>query len=412
MRSRTKLSALAAALGLLAARAASAQTVFPCSDAMYPNPIYVTGSTAYQPTAGLFAVQLAALAADQKATIIYQNGLGSCDGAASILDGHMLTGTATVWSPGPNFANDITSVTKASCTLDGTHAADVGASDIFWGSCPNLAGTDQPTTIKDNKGPVQAMVFVVSAPQNTGFTALSAEEAQLIWGCGMAGMVTPFDDNMGIMQRNSNSGSQGLVSASIMVPPTGFFGVMNAGGGNVLTSISTYVGSHDPTKAIGFIAGDLFDSNRTTLFQVAFKAFNQTKAYYADSSRDGKDRKNVRDGHYNIWGPEHFFVTVDATTGAPTNPAAAKFLGATFGTMFQSSFDYVRLQTLAGVIPQCAMRVTRDADGGPIKPQSGITDPCNCYYDKVRTGATSCTACPNGNSDCTGGLTCHHGYCE
>ena len=146
-------------------------------------------------------------------------------------------------------------------------------------------------------------------------------------------------------------------------------------------------------------------------FQVAFRGFNQIKAYYADSSRGAGDRKNVRDGHYVAWGPEHFFVTVDSM-GAPVSPAAAKFLGATFGTMYQSNFDYVNLESRAGVIPQCAMQVTRNADGGPILPKTDNTDPCGCFYEKVRTGLTSCTACPNGNADCTGGKTCHHGYCE
>jgi hypothetical protein len=380
---------------------------------MFPNPIYITGSTAYQPTAALFAAQMANLSGTDKVTIIYQNGLGSCDGPASIMSGSMLTGTASVWAPGANFANDITSVTKSSCTLDSTHAADVGASDIFWKNCPNLSGTAQPATIKDYQGPAQAMIFIVAAPQNSSFTAMSAAEAQLIWGCGAGGLVSPFDDVMGIMQRNSTSGSQGLVAKAINVPPTAFFGVSNSGGGNVVTSMMTYVASHNPNKAIGFIAGDLFDTNRTIFYPVAFQAFNQNKAYYADSSRDAKDRKNVRDGHYGVWGPEHFFVSVDGT-GTPTNPAAAKFLGATFGTMYQSNFNYIQLESIAGVIPQCAMKVTRDDDGilGPIKPKTDVTDPCGCAFEKYRTGLTSCTACPNGNGDCSGGKTCHFGYCE
>jgi hypothetical protein len=403
-----------AALASLVTGTSWGQTVPNCSDAtMFPNPIYLSGSTAYQPTAGLFAVQMAGLSGTDKATIVYQNGLGSCDGPVAIMSGSMLTGTASVWTAGPNFATDKTSVTKVSCTLDGTHAADVGPSDIFWKNCPNLAGVTQPSDIKDIQGPAQAMIFVVSAPANTNFTAMSALEAQLIWGCGMGGMVTPFDDNNGIQQRNSSSGSQGIVAKAINVPPTTFFGKMNSGGGDVVSSITSYVMSHSPTKAIGFIAGDLFDQNRTAFYPVAFQAFNQNKAYYADSSRDAKDRKNVRDGHYGVWGPEHFFVKVD-TTGNVTNAAAAKFVGATFGSMYASAFNYIELQSLAGVIPQCAMKVSRDDDGilGPIKPKTDNTDPCGCAFEKYRTGVTTCTACPNGNSDCSGGKTCHHGYCE
>jgi hypothetical protein len=410
-RLNTALATGLALVGCVAARTSWAQTVPNCSDAtMFPNPIYITGSTAYQPTAALFAVQMAALSGTDKSTIIYQNGLGSCDAPPAIMGGTMLTGTAAVWTPGPNFANDKTSVTKSSCTLDSTHAADVGACDIFWKNCPNVSGA-MPADIKDYQGPVQAMIFVVASPQNTTFTAMSAIEAQLIWGCGMAGMVTPFDDNTGIQQRNMNSGSQGLVAKAINVPTASFFGKMNNGGGDVVSSISAYVMSHNPSKAIGFIAGDLFDTNRATLYPVAYQQFNQNKAYYADSSRDAKDRKNVRDGHYGVWGPEHFFVKVD-TGGNPTNAAAVKFIGATFGSMYSSAFNYLELQSLAGVIPQCAMKVARDDDAfGNIKPKTDNTDPCGCAYEKFRTGITTCTAC-TGNTDCSGGKTCHHGYCE
>ncbi len=413
MTAKRRVTAMAAgAIGCLAAGQSWGQSVVPnCSDAtMFPNPIYLAGSTAYQPTAALFAAQMANLPAADKVTIIYQNGLGSCDGAGAILSGNMLTGTATVWTPGPNFATDPSSVTKSSCTLDSTHAADVGASDIFWKNCPTIAA--QPTDIKDFQGPVQAMIFVVPA-QNTTFTALSAEQAQLIWGCGTAGMVSPFDDIMGIMQRSPTSGSQGLVAKAINVAPTGFFGQTNSGGGDVVSKIMSYASMHDPNKAIGFIAGDLFDTKRTDLSAVAFQQFNQKKAFYADSNRDAKDRKNVRDGHYGVWGPEHFFTKVD-TAGAPTSPGAAKFIGATFGTMYQTNFDYVQLESLAGVIPQCAMKVTRDDDGilGPIKPKTDVTKPCGCAFEKYRTGTTTCTACPNGASDCSDGKTCNFGYCE
>jgi len=411
---RSSIAVGLALLGCLVARTSWGQAVPNCSDAtMFPNPIYISGSTAYQPTAALFAVQMAALTGTDKSTVIYQNGLGSCDGPPAIMSGTPLTGTAAVWTPGPNFANDKTSVTKGSCTLDNTHGADIGASDIFWKNCPNLSGVAMPADIKDYQGPVQSMIFVVAAPQNSTFSAMSAPEAQLIWGCGMGGMVTPFDDNTGIQQRNPNSGSQGLVAKAINIPPTGFFGKTNSGGGDVVASIASYVMSHNPNKAIGFVAGDLFDLNRTALYPVAFQQFSQNKAYYADSSRDAKDRKNVRDGHYGVWGPEHFFAKVD-TTGTPTSAAAAKFLGATFGTMYMSSFSNVELQSLAGVIPQCAMKVTRDDDGilGPIKPKTDVTNPCGCAFEKFRTGITTCTACPNGNGDCSGGKTCHFGYCE
>lgn len=410
MNGRRKLIALGGvAVGsLLFARTSWGQAVPNCEDTtMFPNPVYLVGSTAYQPTARTFAIKLAALTGADQLTVIYQNGFGSCAAPDALLNDTMLTGTAqAIYAEGPNYATDPTNVTASNCALNGMHTADVGISDIFWPNCPGVAA--QPATIKDFQGPAQAMILVVPSA-NTTFTAMSAEMGQLIWGCGQGGMVSPFTDNLGIMQRNSGSGTQGIVAKAINVPPTAFYGVMNAGGGNMLTSLANYAATGDPNKAIGFLAGDAFDQNRTALNPVAFQGFNQTQAFYADSTKDAKDRRNLRDGHYVVWGPEHFFAKVDAS-GAPTSPAAAKFLGSQDGTMYQSAFDFVLLQALAGVVPQCAMKVKRLDDGGPVMPNT-VTNPCGCYYEFVRTGATTCTPCPNGN-ECTGGTTCNYGYCE
>src|SRR5882672_4789624 len=114
-----------AAVGCLAARAGWAQdggtTVPSCSNAtLFPNPIYLTGSTDYQPTAGTFGAKMSGLTdPNLKATIIYQNALGSCDGPPAILDGTFLSGTATAYSPGSANATDPLSVTSTNCTLDG-----------------------------------------------------------------------------------------------------------------------------------------------------------------------------------------------------------------------------------------------------------------------------------------------------
>ena len=235
---------------------------------------------------------------------------------------------------------------------------------------------------------------------------MSAEEARLLWGCGANGMVSPFLDNTKILQRNDKSGTQGIVVHALGLSPSKLFGA-SVGAAAIVSSLST--DASFLTDGIGFIAGDLYDANKGTLNAVAFQAFNQTGAFYADSRPGIYDRKNVRDGHYVVWGPEHFYAKVD-TSGVPTSAAAKQFLGSQDGTMYASNFNYLQLQTLGGVVPQCAMKVKRLADGGPTMPNT-VTDPCGCYYEKVRTGATTCKSCST-NGDCTGGTSCHHGYCE
>src|SRR5215471_4400141 len=240
-----------AALGCLLARTTWAQGVANCST--LPNPVYITGSTAYQTAAGIFAAKLAAITdTSLQLTIVYANnsGQGSCNGPPAIMTGANLTGTALTWMTGPN-PNDPTSVTSANCTLDGTHPADIGISDIFWESCVNPAApATLPTDIKGFSGPVQAMVFVVPAG-NTSFTAMSAEEARLIWGCGSGGMVSPFLNSMKILQRNDTSGTQGIVAKAIGVSPSKFFGTSTNAAGIVgmLSNDSSFLDT-----GIGFIA--------------------------------------------------------------------------------------------------------------------------------------------------------------
>ena len=61
-----------------------------------------------------------------------------------------------------------------------------------------------------------------------------------------------------------------------------------------------------PRRRSGSSRPMLFDANAPRSTQLAFAALGQTKAYTADSTSDVADRRNVRDGHYTIWGYEHF----------------------------------------------------------------------------------------------------------
>ena len=138
----------------------------------------------------------------------------------------------------------------------------------------------------------------------------------------------------------------------------------------VITGVEGY---SNPQAAIGFISADAFDAvgstaqttPRTQMSELAFEWYGQTKAYYADSDPSAYDRRNVRDGHYAIWGYEHMLATVDGS-GAITNPKAANFIGWINGTKVDPSFDPVVVEAGAGTIPTCAMKVQRYVDGGPL----------------------------------------------
>jgi len=76
--------------------------------------------------------------------------------------------------------------------------------------------------------------------------------------------------------------------------------------------------------------------------------------------------------------------------------------------------NYISTVASLGDVPQCAMKVQLDKDGGNFSP---FTPPvsCNCFFDKAVTKATAapagCVACTS-DSQCSGGKRCQTGYCE
>ena len=412
--------------GLLAARGASAQdagTTPTC--ASLTNPVYLDGSSAFVPTAAAFAVKLSSSTETaNKMTIVYL-APGSCGGVNAIATNADITGTGTYYTLNG------TTLVKNSCTLPASgQKADIGVSDVYYASCGTSVPTAQPATLKDFPGPVQAMEFIVGKGNATGY--ITAAEAQDVYGCGSGANISSFTSPSGIFCRDQStglSGTQVIISDNIGLAPTAVNMpiCVPVSGGNMPTSVAEY---STPANSIGFLGADVYDANRTivaggttyTLSALAFEAVGQSKAYYADSTASARDRQNVRDGHYTMWGYEHLLAYVDATTGVPTSANAAKLINLITGAATDSNVgDLVALEATAGVIPTCAMSVKKTDDlPGYISPASAPT--CTCAFVKTATGTapTGCVACGGGSDGgtdaaaggCTGGKTCQHGFCE
>ncbi len=138
----TRMTRFAVALvvtagGLLTARAASAQdagTNPTCASLM--NPVYLDGSSAFEPTVQAFAVKLAA--ESSPITIVYLKP-GSCLGVNDIAAKKDLTGTATYYQLNG------TTIAKPTCTLPSSgQKADIGVSDVFYASCGANVPATQP----------------------------------------------------------------------------------------------------------------------------------------------------------------------------------------------------------------------------------------------------------------------------
>jgi len=402
------MSAGFAALLLAGAGAAFAQTTVSCADTtVLPNPVYMAGSSAFEPTLAQLAVQIKA---KQGVSIIY-SAIASCNGVSAISDGTPLTGTAHYYTAAVAVDGGASGgVTTNSCTLAAGTKASVGVSDVAFQSCTgNLLPT---TTIGEWHGPVQSMLIVVPKANQTT-TAMSMAQAAAIWGCGTKGNQAPFTDENAIQQRDQTSGTQIMFARNIGVPEAAFKGTKNSSGGNLVTSLLAVA---NPQTAIGILAADAYASRRSTLNAVAFQGNGQTKAYYADSDANAVDKKNVRDGHYVIQGPLHFFTSLSAGQPSATAKQVIDWISGSkpIDPTDVSNTNYVATVASLGDVPQCAMKVQVDTDGGKFSPYTPPTS-CDCFFEKsaakLATAPAGCVACTT-DTQCSGGKRCQTGYCE
>ena len=390
-------------LGAAPAIAQTTTTVSCADTTILPNPVYLAGSSAFEPILAQLAVQIAA---KQNVSVIY-NPISSCTGVTAVADStYSLSGTGHYYRVN---ATDNTKVDTLSCSITGGTKALVGVSDVAYDSC---MGEAKPVTLGEWRGPVQSMLIIVPEA-NVTTTNISAEQAAAIWGCGDAGKVPPFTEKACIQQRSASSGTQILVARNIGVPESAFKGTTNSSGGVLVQSL---LACADPQAAIGFLAADSYATQRGKLNALAFRGIKQKKAYYADSDANSVDKKNVRDGHYLIQGPLHFFSALAA--GSPA--ASAKYVlewltGKTpIDPKDVNNVNYITTVASLGDVPQCAMKVQLDKDGGKFSPYAPEVS-CNCQFEKavsaVSAAPASCKVCTT-DVDCTGGKRCQTGFCE
>jgi hypothetical protein len=287
------------------------------------------------------------------------------------------------------------------CILGPSGAAvDIGESDIFSSTCPGSPMVDNG--VNESVGPNQAMAFVV--PGASGQATISEEAAREVFGLGgNNGLAAPWIDPARFFVRNANTGTQQMIGHAIAVPADQFWGTDQGTASSMDQGLKVLTGL-EAEQAIGIISVDWYDTDRKNLKALAYKAKGQECAYLPDSTPDSTDKRNVRDGHYPIWGPIHFFTTNPL-------PAAA---GAFLSTVAVPKVDKAVLDAFiaASLIPTCAMMVQRDSELGSMKPYSAPFQ-CGCYFES-KNGAPGpeCMPC-NGERDCPAARpACNLNFCE
>jgi hypothetical protein len=388
-----------------------------CYDATArPNVVFMNGSTNFTP----FIRAMTRLVEGAGFTIVWQPTT-SCTGADTIFNVDparrvMRNPTNTSQS----FAAYYTSANLPNgtpCSLGNSPRAtgatsepvDVGESDIFATSCPSGAtpfNTYEPgagafADVRQYFGPAQAMVFVV--PSGSSQKVISAEAARQIFGSGRP--VAPWVDPSSWWVRSATTGTTGIIARGVGVPPTDLWGIDQRSANNMVSQLLS-VSSTATDQTIGLLSIDFADKEKTNLSMLAFQPAGALAGFLPDLKPYTRDKENVRDGHYPLWGPIHLYTRA---SGGDISAAARAFV--TNFTLAQPETALLDAIIDTGNIPQCAMKVTRDTEMGPLKRYEARFQ-CNCYYETRLNGGNQCKRC-TGPFECPSATpACNLGYCE
>nr|MBA3542814.1 hypothetical protein [Deltaproteobacteria bacterium] len=278
---------------------------------------------------------------------------------------------------------------------------DIGNSALFNSACTTEA---PPATLALTQGPAQA--YVMAVPKLSQQTAMTFEEAYFVFGFGTAGMVTPWMDETQLFIRTVTKSTVLAWAANISVPAAQWKGTRFDGSSMVVAALEGAAGAAAET-AVGILGAEVYDARRQTLTALAFRASRQYAAYYPDSTSTSFDKQNVRDGHYTVWSPTIWMDNVDAG-GAPTKPDARYVIDLIAGKPVTPAPNFSASEVVArvGLVPDCAMRVTRTFEGGPLQ-LSAPPISCTCKFESV-VASSACETC---TTSCAVGV-CRDGYCE
>lgn len=287
------------------------------------------------------------------------------------------------------------------CTIDTTAGVplDVANSNVFVSACTQAAA---PTGIGTFQGAIQPYVFI--APTTSTQQAITAEEAYLLFGAD--DFISPWGDLTTMFIRATTKSTLVSMAAAIHVPPAKFKGTVAASSSAVLSSVSN---SPNAEATIGLLGAEVYDGNRTYVKSLAFKTFGQKYAYYPDSTSTARDKHNLRDGHYVIWSPTVYLAPVDAA-GTIVNANAKYVVDLIQGKAVAPDFDPLAVGISVGLVPDCAMKVTRTVEAGDLSLYTPA-EPCGCFFESlVGQASATCVACST-TTPCASGA-CRHGFCE
>jgi hypothetical protein len=350
------------------------------SCATRPNPVYLQVGDTQEPVIKALGKKLRESSVNPM-TIVYTTS-GSCTNIEAFYNDTRITVNPKYIPSETESPGWTASSASPSCTIQtGGHAIDLANSALFVSSCNPDA---PPAGIKLFQGPIQAYTLVV--PHASTQVAMTAEEAYFTFGFGNSGQITPWNDEAFLFIRTSTKSTLLTWAAIIGVPAAKWKGIRYDKSSEVLNSVSA---SASPEKTVGLLGAEISDGARNNVSALAFRAYGQERAYAPDSTPTSFDKKNLRDGHYVPWSPTVWLAKVDGA-GVPTDARVKYIIDCLLGNPdIAPAPDFKPLDIVIskGLVPECAMEVTRSAEGGDLSP-SHPSHSCSCYFEHLVGGSS------------------------
>ncbi|MGB8294492.1 MAG: hypothetical protein WCG85_03625 [Polyangia bacterium] len=383
--------------------------------ATLPNPVFMGGTTAVLPVIRHFGAKLKAAGV---ITLLWNENSEGCSSVAQLANQPKNLVRPTFSSYDEVGTGRTSTVVISNCTGTLDQVPDLVINDTFWTSCFFSYGgttsgvpTPLPSNLKEFLGPVQGLVPIVAKSYQYYFD-ITALELLDIYGCGASAKVLTFlDDSFVYNYNGETSGIRELFARGIGAP-NGQILMVGSGNSNITAeTMIQYVSSTiSPSATIGYTSTEFYDESRDIVNALKVRGVNQNLAYLPDTDQTSLDKINIREGRYTIQGALKFVTPVNAN-GVPVNAGAKKIVDWMQGSPAADPlpFDVNEIYAERGVVPQCAMRVTKDSDQSLFRHYTDPS-PCSCSFEMLATGKTSCKPC-SASSPCATGQ-CSHGYCE
>jgi hypothetical protein len=266
-------------------------------------------------------------------------------------------------------------------------------------------------------------------PRDSKERVISAEALYYLYGFGAdkpEHQVPPWTDPSVIIAPSIGSRVGKLLAKAVGLPLERPFAVPPyVGDAGYINALGALAGTPRVQGGIGFQDANSVAVNRDQVNELAYQAPGQHSGYWPSATASSSDRINVREGRYDLWNPFFFYARADAQ-GEPEAAAQPWFDLLTGAQPLPDGKSLLDVQIAAGLIPDCAMRVQRSGDLGPLA--SFLPDvSCGCYFEAHSPFASAepgsgCQPCSSDgaelaleapDSDCPQDTPyCRYGFCE